>query len=78
MRVYSKTIKVLALTPDEMSQLTDMIKEASSGTVVHYSERQQANGQYFGISVDKSNETPIRPLPGDMREPFPDRYNTKR
>ena len=74
MRVFSKTIKVLALTPDEMNQLMDMIKEASNGTVVHYSERQQANGQYFGISVDKSNETPIRPMPGTNQ----DRYNTKR
>ena len=56
MRIYSKRIHVLGLTPNELSQLQDMIAEAKAGHTVNYSERQQPDGSFFGISVDPKNE----------------------
>ncbi len=63
MRVISTTLKVLCLTPSEIKDLQDMVMEAQRGTTVHYAERQQPNGSYFGISVDAQYEyTPRPPL----------------
>ena len=56
MRIYSKRIHVLGLTPNEISQLLDMVTEAKAGHTVNYSERQQPDGSFFGISIDPKNE----------------------
>jgi hypothetical protein len=59
MRIYSKRIRVLGLTKDEISMLMDMVTEAQKGTLVNYSERQTAPGEYFGISVSPDNKQVI-------------------
>ncbi len=57
MRLIVKHIKVLAMRPDEIAAMLDMVKEAQTGTTVHYAERHMDDGSYFGISVDKDNYT---------------------
>ena len=56
MRIITKHIKVLGLTRSEMSHLQDMIAEAAKGVTVNYSERQQPDGSYFGISISPEYE----------------------
>jgi len=56
LKVYSKTIKVLGLTKSEMAQLAEMVEEAKNGQTVHYSERKQPDGSFFGISIDDQYE----------------------
>lgn len=51
MRVYSKTVKILELSRDELDMLTQMVDEAKAGHTVNYSERDIGRGQYFGINI---------------------------
>lgn len=55
LKIYTKNIKVLGLTKDELSMLTQMVDEAKAGHTVNYSERQTANGQFFGVSISEEN-----------------------
>ena len=60
MRIISRRVHVLAMTSQELNDLKVMLTEAEQGAGQHYSERQQPDGSYFGISVEDSNK--YRPL----------------
>lgn len=65
MRIQRKVVQQLLLTPAEVEQFMDMLADAQNGKTVHYSERRQADGSYFGISVDAANEA----MPPKVRRP---------
>lgn len=72
MRIKRKTVAQLLLTPEELSQLMEMIHEAEQGKTVHYSERLQPNGSYFGIGIDPAaNDDPPRMRPANDQEAYP-------
>ena len=63
MRIYTKHIEVLGLTPNELDKLLAMVDEAKRGQTVHYAEREMSPGQFFGISINISHEyTPHPPI----------------
>lgn len=72
MRIFTKRIQVIGLTPQELAAFKEMISEAERGTVVHYAERDMGHGTFLGVSVSDANrnvEPKPRAYPGDMKSP---------
>jgi hypothetical protein len=61
MQVKRKTISVLLLSPREIELLSEMIQEAKEGRTVHYSERETAPNQFFGVSIDEKHDSINQP-----------------
>ena len=58
MRIYTKHIRVIGLTKQELQGLREMIGEAEKGTMVNYAERPMGRDTFLGLSISDANATP--------------------
>lgn len=56
MRLITKRLKVIAMTPEEMEKFLDLVHRAKEGHQSHYAEEQMDDGSYLGVSVEPHND----------------------
>jgi len=59
MRVVTKRIKVIEMTPEEIRKFQELVSQAAIGHVSHYAEAQLDDGSFLGVSV-KERDISVR------------------